>query len=73
VKHAEPSGLTYNESISGLMNFLFLAPLLLMPAIPLRPVGDISESQSTDQTEQELRKLTNEMLKDLPGRYRSRF
>ena len=43
------------------MKILFLATLLLMPAISLQPTQEISESQSTHQTEQELRKLTTKI------------
>ncbi len=43
------------------MKILFLATLLLMPVISLRPMQEISESQSTHQTEQELRKLTTKI------------
>jgi hypothetical protein len=43
------------------MKILFLAALLLMPPLSLRPMRELNESQSTQQTEQELRKLTTKI------------
>src|SRR2546421_4168422 len=40
---------------------ILLATLLLMPVISPRPMQEVRESQSTDQTEQELRKLTTKI------------